>query len=368
MTFNLTEAESGGTITSYEDKPNWWETVKASYINEESTNRILSANNYFADSYDSEIESYQEDMKPESYHIMKNRITRVELDNYEKMYANGDIEKIQSSGRWGNVYLEFKNIEGSKERKSVGFLLEEGKQNSLKDYKDSKEILDSSDSWSAKMVGAMGSLASDPFFLITLPFGGSVATGGTITQNAVRAFLTEGALEGVIQGIERPASYEYKKELGIKTSVPQEAANAVMNVTGAGLFRAAGSATWDLTESGIKALRAKDPELADEYQRLSDSQATDNMKEHTENLNRVDMGEEVSNIVNPNEKGAELNSASPIPEVTPEMKITALETDDLKVHSGVDEQGESIYKTYNELQEEVDIEAEQLRRVEECLL
>ncbi len=230
-----------------------------------------------------------------------------------------------------------------------------------------------------ELLGTAEGALTDIKTLQTLPLG-TIKIGGTVAANAGRAILEEMGIELLAQTSIAPEIYSFKKELGIKTSIIQEATTAVTSIVGAGLFRGVGSAAFDLTTKGITKLKLKDPDLGLDYERLASTQATEDLASHVENLQKTEFGDEVVEIKNPNAKGEELNKAAPIPEHDPKIVKQAQEVQtpkaeeklealpDLKVHSGVDEAGEPVYKSYRELIDELDAEETILKGIEKCLV
>jgi len=189
--------------------------------------------------------------------------------------------------------------------------------------------------------------------LQTLPLG-TWKAGGTVLSNAGRAVAEEMGIEALAQISIAPEVYSFKKELGLKTSVATEAYNAAMAIGTAGLVRGTGSAIFDLSSKGIKALKAKDPSLADDYISLEKTQPTQDMKTHIDNMQKVEFsGEEIAEIKAPNEKGVELNEAKVVSEIDEDWIATPE-----KMGEYVDDEIRAIIKESNEALKRLDDELE----------
>jgi len=388
MLFNSTELNDANPIEEYTHEPTRWETVVASMDNFTAVNLSTSEMNDYKDQVEvTKAEWIKENPNNEKLY---NRILGVDkkiLEQLDTLYESGDYEAIENwntSSNTGMVniggmgigkdYLKFRDTQNTLGLTNVNELRQTANDTALNDYKKSKEVLDASEFWGMEMIGTMAGALQDPVTLATLPMG-SFKSGGTILSNAGKAFLEEAKIEAMAQTVIAPKAYGFKTELGIKTSIATEATNAVTAIVGAGAMRGLFSSTFDLTEAGIKALKMKDPELGADYEQLVKSQVTDDVKTHIDNMQRVEFGDDIIEIKNPNAKGQEINNADYLSETSSETTIKAREAQPLKVegaemkiHSGVDETGEPIYKSYKELNDEVDIEAAYIQKAKDCAL
>ena len=205
--------------------------------------------------------------------------------------------------------------------------------------------------------------------LQTLPLG-TWKAGGTIAANAGRAIAEEMGIEALAQVGIAPEVYSFKKEIGLKTSIATEAYNAAMAIGTAGLVRGAGSAAFDLSAKGVKALKAKDPELANDYVELAKTQPTENLKTHLDNMNKVEFsGEPLTEIKTPNEKGVELNQAKGFSEVDEfEIKPPKELADDMRIVVDKDIDGEVTTRSYKEINQELDENDIMFKKISDCLL
>ena len=373
MLFNSTELEDSKPIEEYTIEPTRWETVVASMNNFTAVNLSTSEMSHYVDQ---KIITRADWIKANpNGEDMYNRILGVDkkiLEQLDELYDSGDYEAIENWHTSNNSMVNIGGMGIGKDYLKLNDLRQKANDTALESYKKSKEVLDASEYWGMEMIGTMAGALQDPVTLATLPMG-SFKTGGTILSNAGRAFLEEAKIEAMAQTVIAPKAYGFKTELGIKTSVATEATNAVTAIVGAGAMRGLFSSTFDLTEAGIKALKIKDPELGADYEQLVKSQATDDVKTHIDNLQRVEFGDDIIEIKNPNAKGEELNKAEPLTEVSHEQIIKAkeplkVEGEELKIHSGADETGEPIYKSYKELNDEVDMEAAYIQKAKDCAL
>lgn len=373
MYYNDTELDSKPALQSYEAKPTWGETVSASFKNFTSVNLSTSEQNYYLDNVKENMKTWI-DKAPEHKDVYK-RVMIMSSDalaNYENLYEKGKIDTIRADKSeiggltGGEAFLRFKELEKLHGFNSLGNIKIEANSKAKSDYLTSLETLSKSDYTSAKMLGTMGGVMTDPITLATLPLG-TFVSGGSVALNAARAFGQEALIETAAQGIIAPKVYAYKKELEIKTSIMEEATQAVMSVATAGTFRTIGSVTYDLTAKGIAQLKVKDPELAKDYQDLMTNSVTDNLDEHVQNMHKVEFGDGVDTIKNPNEKGLEINESTAIKEAEEFEIKDIIEDEDLTLTIGTDEQGLPIQKSYKELDLEIDTESKQMDDLFNCL-
>ena len=331
MLFNTTELEDAQPITEYTKEPTRWETVKASYDNFRSVSLSNSKDMHYKNVMQEEAVrlSEKDPLNKELYDRVANYNVR-DIEKLEVLYeTNPDMIKgfIQDNPFSADIFIQedfikMKELQAQNGAKSFQEINEEILTKAKSDYTESAKILEDSEYWGMELVGTAAGALTDVKTIQTLPLG-TWKTGGTVFQNAGRAFLEEMGIEALAQTSIAPEVYAFKKELGLKTSIVTEATNAVTAIAGAGLFRGVGSAAFDLTSKGISKLKAKDPELGAEYEQFSKSQATDDMATHVENMQKVEFGDEVTEIKNPNAKGEELNNAEPILEFDEELIKTA---------------------------------------------
>ena len=395
MQYDMSEIDSKPAITSYEEEPTYWEAVKAEFtlgiIDSHSNAKGL----YWSEEKTSNMDKYAS-VDPDNastYSILKAKLPTYRQEQFDALYDAGKFEIISGHREVGDAYLKFrKELEGKYSLPSLKEMGNIANEKAIEEYKSASRVAQQSDSMTAAFLGRGGEMFTDPLFLGSLAFGGGSAVGKGILGNAGKAFLTEAAIETGLQAIVAPTVYSYKKELGIKTSIMQEATNAVVSIASAGTIRAAGSTiidigakalgkgefapalvkdNMDLTEEGIAVLRSKDPELADDYVSLQKSQATEDLEEHAMNLQEVENGVEITEIKNPNAKGEELNSAEPIPEIKNSDIIEPMQrlnNDDMAFVSGKDMDGNVEFKSYKEVKDELDLEADYIKKAEDCLL
>lgn len=346
MIYNSTDLNASEEITDFEPEPTWAETFSASVDSFKAASLSISELMYYTDERDKNMAEWKS--KDPENKMIYDRIGTLNKEIYNKLdalYEENDIEAIKGWGASvlggntiGEDFLEFKRLVGEHGFMDLAQVQQQAKDNSYNDYMEAEKVIGKSDSWTAKALGTMFGALHDPITLATLPMGGWVSGYG-VAGNALRAAGQEALIEAGAQTIIAPISYAYKNEIGIRTSIATEATNAIAGIAGAGLLRGTASATFDLTEKGIKALKLKDPELAADYEGIIKSQTTDNAKEHIDNLHKAEFGEMPSRIENPNEKGMELNEAPLIPENNPDYIKAAQEAkveDVIKLYHGTD--------------------------------
>jgi len=391
MILNPTEANDAPAITEYTEEPTWTETVAASFTAGIIDNTAIAKTKYHFDGVEESMNAYAT-TDPENeyvYRAMKTSLSR-RLAQYEVLYEQGKTEALEDMPQ-GDVYLKFKELEGLNGNHTLQETYGISDELAKEEYIKANETLEVSDKWTAKLIGRGGAVFTDPFTLSTLPVGGGAAVGSGIAMNAGKAFLTEAALEAGVQTIIAPTVFSYKQELGIKTSIMEEAGNAVAGIFMAGGGRAIGSAlvdvgakalgkgefaplqkeNLDLTPEGINALKEKDPELGKAYEDMEVTRTTEDMNEHAMNLHEAAFDNPPSKIKNPNEQGEALNKAEPIPMEDPAIVKAAQEAkplkyndSEIKMYAGEDAHGEAVYKSHNELREELTTESKALQGVE----
>jgi hypothetical protein len=343
MEFGTTELDSafndGEKIEGYDPEPGYYDTFKASVQNFTSVSLSSSKANYYKDERDVQKKAWV-DANPKD-EALYNRITAVDqslIEKLDSMYESGDIEQIRNwhtstdssmvniSGIGiGTDYLKFRELQSSLGLTNTNDIVSNAQTKSKDDYYQSAEVLEKSDHWTAEALGSMWGALHDPVTIATLPLG-TWKSGGTVLTNAGRATLEEMKIEAMAQSVIAPTVASYKQELEIKTTLAGEATNAAIAIGSAGLLRGAGSAAFDLTAKGMKALKVKDPELAADYEQMVKTQATEDTAEHINNLHKAEFDEAgVEEIATPNAKGEELNKAAPLVEDSPELVMKAQE-------------------------------------------
>lgn len=341
MEFGTTELDAAFNdnekIETYDPEPGFFDTFKASVQNFTSVSLSSSEANYYKDERDTvKADWVKANPKDEALY---NRITAVDkslIEKLDSMYESGDIEQIKnwhtstdssmvniSGVGIGSDYLKFRELQSSMGLTNTTDIINGAKNKAKDDYYKSAEVLEKSDHMTAELLGSMWGALHDPVTIATLPLG-AWKSGGTVLSNAGRATLEEMKIEAMAQSIIAPTVASYKQELEIKTTLAGEATNAAIAIGSAGLLRGAGSAAFDLSAKGIKALKLKDPELGGDYEQMVKSQATEDVTEHIDNLHKAEFDEAgIEEIKTPNAKGEELNKAEPLVEHNPEYVAKA---------------------------------------------
>jgi len=394
MEFGTTELDASfdndGAIESYEPEPGYYDTFKASVQNFTSVSLSSSEANYFKDERDTQKEQWIKSNSKDA--PLYERIAGIDKNIIEKLdalYEDGEYDQIK---KWhsstnssmvniggigvGEDYLRFRDLQSEMGLTNTSDIINNAKTKAQEDYYKSAEVLKKSDHWSAELLGTMWGAMHDPVTLLTLPVG-TWKTGGTVLANASKAALEEMKIEAMAQTVIAPTVAGHKQELGIKTSIAQESLNAVVAIGSAGLIRGTGSAVFDLTSDGIKALKLKDPDLGSEYEQMVKSQATEDVSEHIQNMHRTEFDEYGVDVIdNPNEAGKKINESPPLYEIEPDIidtaKVTTSEKKidpmDYEVLVGINEAGEKEMKSYRQMSEEIDLEAQYIQKAKECFL
>lgn len=386
MIFNETVLESQEGVTEYKPEPTFMETMKASFKNFTSVSLSTSRQDY-----------YKKEMSDNAAEYSKRDPYNAELYNRISTYAYKDIERLEALYDAGNIsairsyvqqnpfradiflsqdFLKYKELQQKHGFKPQSQITEEINARAKKDYIESEEVLKRSDHWFAEMIGTMGGAMTDVATLQTLPLG-TWKTGASVVGTAIRAAGEGMGIETLAQIGIAPEVYGFKKEIGLNTSIMTEAANALTSIATAGLVRGTGSAAFDLTEAGVKALRIKDPELAADYEAtFRHSDVSDNNKAFIDDLNKAEFEDPLTmEVTNPTEKGMELNRAEPIPQIKTEIKEAVaknkevvFDDDALTIKVGTDEKGEAVYKNFKEIMEEHDMTDAYIKKARECNL
>lgn len=373
MYFNNTEIEKQPQLEAYEEKPTWAETASASFKNFTSVNLSTSEHNYYMDSLSENIKTWREKDK-ENLPVYK-RVAVLNpdtIEKYEYLYSQGKIDLIASDKSelygvtGGQAFLKFKELEKQFGYSSLKSIKDSSESKAKSDYLSSLETMNKSEYTSAKMVGTMGGVMTDPITLATLPLG-TFMTGGGVAMNALRAFGQEALIETGAQAIIAPNVYAFKKELELKTSIMEESISALSSIATAGAFRAVGSATYDLTAKGIAQLKMKDPELARDYENLASMNVTENLDTHVQNMHKVEFGSGVDTINMPNKMGEEINNTPPYREIEEFEMPQPKEQEDYQLVIGRNADGTPIEKSYKDLDIEITKENEQLDIMFNCL-
>lgn len=384
MIIGDTELNAQEAITEFRPVPTWRETLKASYDNFTSVNLSHSRQDY-----------YKKEMADNAQEYSKLDPQNTELYNRISNYAYKDIERLDALYEAGNIsaiksytqnnpfqldvfisddFLKYKELQQKNGYKPQSQITEDINARALRDYTESGEILKRSESWTAEVLGTMGGALTDIKTLQTLPLG-TFKTGGSLLGTAARAAGEEMGIEALAQISIAPEVYGFKKEIGLNTSVMTEATNAMASIATAGVFRGIGSAAFDLTADGIKALRLKDPQLADDYEAtFKNADVSNDNKSFLDDMHKAEFEDPINmEISNPSEKGIELSKAEPIPQTPQEIKDAVIKNKEIEIDEdslvmkvGVDEQGEPIHKSYRELMEEHDLTDAYINKAKDC--
>lgn len=379
MTYNNTELESIPGIDSYTKEPTWIDTFKAATKNFTSVSLSHSRNDYYRSEMKKNTTEWSaKDPGNKEVYDRLSTYAYEDMEKLETLYDSGNIEAIKTFVPanpmnldlfMSNDFLKYKELQGQQGLKPISAIREDINTQAVKDFTESAKVLEQSDSLSAELAGTMFGALHDIKTLQTLPLG-TWRAGGTVVANAGRAIAEEMGIEALAQVGIAPEVYSFKKEIGLKTSVATEAYNAVASIATAGLVRGAGSAAFDLSAKGVKALKAKDPELASDYMDLAKTQPTQDLKTHLDNMNKVEFsGEPLSKIDTPNEKGIELNNAKPISEMDEiEIKQPQELPDDMQIVIDKDIDGELKTRSYREINAELDENDIMFKKISDCLL
>jgi hypothetical protein len=330
MIIGDTELNAQEAITEFKPEPTWMETVKASYDNFTSVNLSHSRQDY-----------YKKEMGDNAVEYSKQDPQNAELYNRISKYAYKDIERLEALYEQGNTkainnyvqqnpfqadiflsqdFLQYKELQQKNGFKPQSQITEDINARALRDYAESEDVLKRSDHWTAEMVGTMGGALSDIKTIQTLPLG-TFKTGASVLGTAARAMGEEMGIEALAQVSIAPEVYGFKKEIGLNTSIMTEASNALASIATAGMFRGVGSAAYDLTAPGLKALRMKDAKLADDYEAtFKGSEVSQSNKDFLDDMHKAEFEDPINmEVSNPSEKGIALNAAEPIPQTKPEI-------------------------------------------------
>ena len=379
MIYNTTELDAMPSVETYTKEPTWIDTFKAATKNFTSVSLSSSRDDY-----------YKSEMKTNSAEWSKNDPGNKDLYDRISNYAYKDMEQLEVLYDEGNIdavksyrqvnpfnmdiflaedFLRYKELSGQQGLKPISEIRNDINTRAVKDFEESSQVIANSDSLSAELAGTMYGALHDVKTLQTLPLG-TWKAGGTIAANAGRAVAEEMGIEALAQTSIAPEVYSFKKELGLKTSIKTEAYNAAMAIGTAGLVRGTGSAVFDLSAKGIKALKVKDPSLGEAYESLAKTQPTQDMKTHIDNMQKVEFsGEPLDEIKTPNAKGVELNEAKVISEVDDfEIKPRKDIEEDMRIVVDKDIEGNLETRSYKEINQEFDDNDIMFKRIQDCIL
>jgi hypothetical protein len=366
MVFTETELNDASGIKEYTHEPSRIETIQAAYNNFVAVSQSNSKDKHYKEVMEATSKEWTS-KDPDNADLYK-RVSNYDVRDIDKLEAlyetNPEMVEgfIQTNPFNADIFLtqdflKMKELQKNQGLKNFNDINEEILVKANTEYAETNKVLEESDYWGMEMIGTAGGALTDIKTLQTFPLG-TWKAGGTIIQNASRAAFEEMGIETLAQSSIAPEVYSFKKELGIKTSILSEATTAVSSIATAGLFRGTSSAAFDLTSSGIKALKIKDPELGEDYERLVSTQVTEDASSHVENLHKTEFGTEVTEIKNPNTKGRELNNAPDVPEHNPEVVANAQakvisEVDDfeIKPRKDIDEDFQEFHGTTQTLEE-----------------
>ena len=140
-----------------------------------------------------------------------------------------------------------------------------------------QELQDRSQTFNVSMgnLAGMGAYFMDPELLATIPFSGGASVSGRVAANAWRSFKIESGLAFVSETAIAPKVYEFKHKIGEEEYSLQDAAFRIVTATlGAGLIRAGGSATIDLSKIALakakllKAGKVAEANTLDDYVKM----------------------------------------------------------------------------------------------------
>jgi hypothetical protein len=367
MVYNNTELDAAEGITEYKEAPSWMDVMSAKVDSVKAVGLSTSEHSHFEDQLEKNVKVWENET-PQNKPIFDQlrNASYQNLDRMEEYYKAGETDKIKSfyalpgqESVLGSAFLQFKELG----LKDIPEIRQDARDQSLAELEEANKILINSESTSAEVIGGIYGILHDPVILGTLPLG-TFKTGGTLAFNAFRAAVEEMGIESLIQTVAAPQIYSYKKELGMNVSILDEALNAATAIGGAGLIRGTGSATWDLTASGVSKLKAKDPQLGAEYETLAKSNISDSMNDHVANLDSVEFGN--ASIQNLNHFGKKIEAELDIPEVATETFVKAKDVSKteqpLMVNDGTDVDGNTVYRSYEDLELDLDAEEELLNK------
>jgi len=379
MIYNEVELDTLPSVETYTKEPTWIDTFKASTKNFTSVSLSSSRDDYYKSTMETNAKEWsaKDPGNTELYNRISNYAYK-DMEQLETLYDEGNIEAINSYRQvnpfnmdvfLAEDFLKYKGLSAQQGLKPMSEIRDDINTQAVKDFTESSQVLSQSDSLSAELAGTMYGALHDVKTLQTLPLG-TWKAGGTVLANAGRAVAEEMGIEALAQIGIAPEVYSFKKELGLKTSVATEAYNAAMAIGTAGLVRGAGSAVFDLSSKGIKALKAKDPDLANDYEAIAKTQPTQDMKTHIDNMQKVEFsGEELAEVKTPNEKGVELNEAKVISEVDEfDIKPHKEIDEDMQIVVSKDIDGTPEMKSYKEINTELDNNDKIYKQIADCLL
>lgn len=309
MKLNLTDAEATPPpLEMYTGDDTWWDQATAAKTKVEATGLMNSRDNYHSKAFSEQLQSMRdEDPDNEESYAEIESMDIGKLKFYEDQYKAGELEdSLMSSGFQDfNAMKHYFDTVSNSDRYDLTELRDYGDGLATRDYREAEMV--KGDSWTAQIAGSIAGMASNPMELASYAMGGGVVKGAvqTILGTAMRAAGQEAVIAGAIAVPQKISEYNRKKELNIDYTVREAAVDALLEVGTAGLLRATGSASWDLTADGLKALKAKDRPLFKKYQQLEKGNISGSTKEHTDNLKRTEAGLDV-NIEKPNPKAQKI--------------------------------------------------------------
>ena len=379
MIYETAELDAMPEVETFQKEPSWVDTFKAATKNFTSVSLSSSREDY----YKSEMEnnSAEWSKKDPNNKDLYNRVSNYaykDMEQLEALYDDGNFEAIKTFRQanpfnadvlLSDDFLRYNELQGQQGLKPISEIREVINTQAVNDFEQSSQVMAQSDSLSAELAGTMFGALHDVKTLQTLPLG-TWKAGGTVLANAGRAVAEEMGIEALAQVGIAPEVYSFKKELGLKTSIMTEAYNAVTAIATAGLVRGVGSAAFDLSVKGMKALKVKDPDLAEAYESMAKTQPTQDMKTHIDNMHKVEFSNEpLDEIITPNEKGVELNKANVISEVD-EIKAKPFKEieEDMRIVVDKDIEGEVTTRSYKEINAEFDENDIMFKKIQDCIL
>lgn len=370
MRINTTELDSGqGAVVDYQPEPTFYEQLVAMKNQVKSQTLTTSGMNYTADALSRQIEEINKLTGKDFNHVK--RLTGGNLVMAEHLWKSGNL-KSRYGEYTGGQYQEYFDTVQANNLKNVEVLKAEGNGFAAKDYWEAEEILVRGDSTTAKLIGGMAGAMHDPLNLALLPFGGTAIRTASqgIMATAGKAAVTEMSVATMIEPVIQMATLAQSEAIGVSYDIKDAATNAILSIGAAGLIRGTGSAALDLTSDGIKALRVKDPDLADSYEALAKNNISSDLGEHIDNLDRVKNGEPLEfKEITPEAQA--LRDAPNVKEFEepggpPEEMIDY--KGDLEYITGKDIDGQDTYTSYKAQSEALEAEIQRYKKIEDCLL
>lgn len=374
MRYDTTEIESLPTTESvdYKAPPSKAETFQAYKKNTLAAGILESESNYAQDEMGLNMDAMMKaDPANENAYNGLRALSKGSLKLLEMQYQNGTLMKYRPRDWETKAYILYKENAGKFNVPDIDETFEIAKAKAKTDYDESLEVMERSDHFFTGMAGAMWGQLHSPTQLITIPFGGSSKTVvGGIAKTAVTLAAREMAIAAPYEAIAAAQEYDYKNDLDIRFSIKDAATNAAIGTAAPGVLRGVGSAAFDLSAKGIKALKAKDPELAADYENLTGKKITESDEQHLFNMEQHEHGQKVSTD-NPTPEMEAVMKSGPQREFDDVADIdlpTGKKYEAKSIHMGEDAEGNAILKSYKEFDDELTQESKWIKQIEDCLM